>query len=101
MDASDYGVGGVLSQIQDDGRERVIAYGRRVLSKAERRYCVTRRELLAVVTFTQHFRPYLLLWRLYEEESGTTRKQLVVPQCLQTEILNELHAGAAGAHLGD
>ena len=25
----------------------------------------------------------------------------MVPQCLQTEILNELHAGAAGAHLGE
>ena len=30
-----------------------------MLSKAERSYCVTRRELLAVVTFLQHFRPYL------------------------------------------
>ena len=50
----------VLSQEQDDGQERVIAYGSRVLSKAERRYCVMHRELLAVVYFLQHFRPYLL-----------------------------------------
>ena len=59
-DASNVGIGAVLSQVQDDGKERVIAYGSRVLSKAERRYCVTRRELLAVVYFLQHFRPYLL-----------------------------------------
>ena len=59
-DASDTGLGAVLSQIQDDGSERMISYASRVLSRAERRYCVTRRELLAVVTFVQHFRPYLL-----------------------------------------
>ena len=59
-DASDIGLGAVLSQIQDDGTERVVAYASRVLTKPERRYCVTRRELLAVVTFIQHFRPYLL-----------------------------------------
>ena len=29
-------IGAVLSQVQDDGKERVIAYGSRVLSKAER-----------------------------------------------------------------
>ena len=59
-DASNLGIGAVLSQIQDDGQEQVVAYGSRVLSKPERQYCVTRRELLAVVTFLQHFRPYLL-----------------------------------------
>ncbi len=59
-DASDTGVGAVLSQMNEEGREQVIAYGSRLLSKAERRYCVTRRELLAVVTFTRHFRPYLV-----------------------------------------
>jgi hypothetical protein len=59
-DASDFGIGAVLSQKDDEGRERVIAFASRSLSKAERRYCVTRRELLAVVVFTQHFRPYLL-----------------------------------------
>lgn len=59
-DASDTGIGAVLSQVQEDGTERVIAYASRVLTRPERRYCVTRRELLAVVIFTQHFRPYLL-----------------------------------------
>ena len=59
-DASDTGIGSVLSQTQDNETERVIAYASRVLSKSERRYCVTRKELLAVVAFVKHFRPYLL-----------------------------------------
>ena len=59
-DASDTGIGAVLSQEVQDGREHVIAYASRVLSKPERRYCVTRKELLAVVFFCHHFRPYLL-----------------------------------------
>ena len=59
-DASDTGIGAVLSQTQPDGSECVIAYASRTLSKPERRYCVTRRELLAAVTFIHHFRQYLL-----------------------------------------
>jgi len=47
-DASDVGIGAVLSQKHADGSERVIAYVSRVLSKPERYYCVTRKELLAV-----------------------------------------------------
>ncbi len=47
-DASDTGIGAVLSQVDDEGRERPITYASRLLSKAERKYCVTRRELLAV-----------------------------------------------------
>lgn len=42
------------------GQKRPIAYASRVLTRPERRYCVTRKELLAVVTYVQHFRPYLL-----------------------------------------
>ena len=59
-DASDVGIGAVLSQKQADGSERVIAYASRMLSKPERRYCVTRRELLTAVSFIKYFRPYLL-----------------------------------------
>ena len=58
-DASDSGIGAVLSQLGDDGKH-VIAYGSRPLTKTERKYCVTHRELLAVIVFTKHFRPYLL-----------------------------------------
>ena len=59
-DASNTGIGGVLSQLDEEGKEHVIAFASRILSKSERRYCVTRRELLAVVVFTEQFRPYLL-----------------------------------------
>ena len=56
-DASDGGIGGgrVLSQLQADGSEWVVGYGSRTLSKAERNYCVTRRELLVMVYFVKHF----------------------------------------------
>ena len=58
-DACDVGIGAVLSQIQE-GTEKVIAYFSRSLSKPERRYCVTRKELLAVVAAIQHFHHYLI-----------------------------------------
>ena len=50
-DASQTGVGTVLSQIQKDGEERVIAYSSRTLNRKQRNYCTTKRELLAVVIF--------------------------------------------------
>ena len=58
-DASDTAIGGVLSQVQG-GVEKVICYGSFVLSPAQRRYCTTRKELLAVIRFTRQFRHYLL-----------------------------------------
>ena len=59
-DASDVGIGAVLSQVSVCGSERVIAYASRSLTRPEQRYCVTRKELLAVVEFVHHFRQYLL-----------------------------------------
>ena len=58
-DASNHGIGGVLSQKQE-GVERVIAYFSKTLNKPERQYCVTRRELLAVVASVKHFHHYLM-----------------------------------------
>src|ERR1700729_1521302 len=57
-DASNSSIGGILSQIQN-GQEKVIAYFSKVLSKPERNYCVTRKELLAIVKTLEHFHKYL------------------------------------------
>jgi transposase InsO family protein len=58
-DASDFAIGCELSQ-SVDGVERVVAYGSYTMTPAQRRYCTTRKELLAVVRFTRQFRHYLL-----------------------------------------
>jgi len=57
--ASNIGIGAVLSQRQER-KEKVIAYYSRVLNEPERNYCVTRRELLAIVNSLKFFRHYLL-----------------------------------------
>ena len=58
-DASDASIGAILSQVHD-GKERVVCYGSRSLTKSERKYCVTRKELLSLVFFVKHYRHYLL-----------------------------------------
>jgi hypothetical protein len=58
-DASNPGIGVVLSKVQD-GQERVTAYYSKTLNKAERNYCVTRRELPAIVK-AESF-PWVPLW---------------------------------------
>ena len=58
-DASLTAMGAVLSQVQD-GQERAICYASKAFSKAQTRYSATKRELLAVVNFTRHFKHYLL-----------------------------------------
>lgn len=84
-DASNIGIGAVLSQVQN-GVEKVIAYASRRLSKSERRYCTTRKELLAVIVFVRQFKHYLfgrrfqvrtdhraLLWMLNWKKPNTSQ----------------------------
>ncbi|GBM08967.1 Retrovirus-related Pol polyprotein from transposon 297 [Araneus ventricosus] len=56
-DASNEGIGAVLSQ-NIGNEERVIPDFSKSLGKPERNYCVTRKELLAIVKSIEHFHHY-------------------------------------------
>ena len=58
FDASHSAMGAVLAQVQD-GKERAFCYAPKSQSKSQTKYSATRRELLALVNFTRHFRHYL------------------------------------------
>ena len=58
-DASLTGIGAVLSQNQTNA-EKVIAYASKSLQKGQRNYSANKRELYAVVFFTNYFEEYLL-----------------------------------------
>ncbi|XP_048242778.1 uncharacterized protein LOC125375886 [Haliotis rufescens] len=58
-DASDEAIGAELIQVQN-GEERVVCFGSFGLTAEQKRYCTTRKELLAVIRFTRQFRHYLL-----------------------------------------
>ena len=59
MDASDFAISADLSQLQD-GKEHTISYASMSLCSKQQGYCITRKELLAVVVFVRHYRHYLL-----------------------------------------
>jgi hypothetical protein len=58
-DASDYGVGAVLSQLDQEGRDKPIAFASRTLNSAEKNYAVVEKEALAMIWAIQYFRHYL------------------------------------------
>ncbi|KAF9760902.1 Retrovirus-related Pol polyprotein from transposon [Nosema granulosis] len=59
-DASDYGIGAILSQVKEDGQEKMISAFSKNLDKAQLNYSVTDKELLAVVKGIENYRHYLL-----------------------------------------
>lgn len=58
-DASDSGIGAELQHYQDS-EFRVVAYVSCMLTSAERSYCTTRKEQLAVERALKQFRSYVL-----------------------------------------
>ena len=79
-DASLLGAGCVLSQVQD-GKERVIAYYSNAFNRQERNYCVTRRELLAIVVALKRFEPYLLFRRFAVRTDHSSLKPIQSVRC--------------------
>lgn len=71
-DASDYGIGALLTQTID-GVEHPIAYMSKSLSAAERNYSITEREALAVLAAIEHWRCYIdngLKFTVYTDHSA-------------------------------
>jgi hypothetical protein len=58
-DASNIAVGAILSQIQEDGTERPIAFASQTLSKQQRKYSTIERETYAIIYALEQFRCYL------------------------------------------
>ena len=102
-DACDFGIGAVLSQVQQ-GQERVISYASRCLNKHEKKYCATRKEMLALVYFVKIFRHYLLgkrfivrtdhqalIWlQTFKEPAGQIARWQEQLQEFDFECINEL-----------
>lgn len=58
-DASDYAIGATLSQRDEEGYERVIAFISRTLKGAEKNYFTTEKELLAIIWALKKFISYI------------------------------------------
>ena len=59
-DASSYGLGAVLSQIQSDGTSRAVAYGSCSLTSTEVKYAQIEKESLAITYACKRFSDYLI-----------------------------------------
>jgi hypothetical protein len=58
-DASNIAVGAILSQIQEDGTERPVAFASQTLTKQQRKYSTIERETYAIIYALEQFRCYL------------------------------------------
>lgn len=84
-DSSSYGLGAMLTQVNEDGSKSIVAYASRTLSDTEKRYSQIEKECLALVWAVERFKDYVYGISLHLE---TDHKPLV--QILQTKPIDDL-----------
>ena len=65
VDASPFGLGAILSHVEENGKESPVYYASRTLSAAERNYPQIEKEGLALVYAVKKFHQFLYGNRLY------------------------------------
>ena len=96
-DASHAGCGAVLQQFDREGNLHVIEYASRTFNGAERRYCVTRKEMAAIIFALKHFRVYLTgqVFKIRVDHSALTHLETVNDpsgqQLRQLDFMSRFH----------
>src|SRR5882757_4454863 len=93
VDASDWAAGAVLQQEQN-GELRVIAYASRTFNEHELNYCITRKELAALIFGLKNYRQYLLGRFVVRTDHATltymrTSKDLIGQQARWLDLMEE------------
>lgn len=91
-DASPYGVGAVLAQLDSAGREAPIAFASRTLGDAERNYSQLDKEGLAIIYGAIHFHQYIagrhiIIATDHQPLLGILGPQKPVPQVLSPRMM--------------
>ena len=89
--ASPYGVGAVLSQIDEQGVERPVAYASRTLSQPEQNYSQLEKEALALIFGTKQFHNYIygcsfILYTDHKPLQGLLNESKAIPTLASARI---------------
>ncbi|KRZ81012.1 Retrovirus-related Pol polyprotein from transposon [Trichinella papuae] len=85
-----------------DGSERMVSYASRSLTKVERGYCATRREMRGLVWVTREFRPYICgVHFLVKTDHNRLRRlqNFKEPEGQVSQWLEDLYSTALDGHM--